>query len=89
MRWARCVNQSNDLIAYEDLRIKNTVKKYSLAGSTSRSCLSTAGHVGTWLSDELNGSGDMVSFSVGSGLLGKATSLKEESPSFNHGECQR
>ena len=33
IKLARCVVQSNDLIAYEDLRIKNMVKNYCLAKS--------------------------------------------------------
>ena len=33
MKLARCVVQSNDLIAYEDLRIKNLVKNHCLAKS--------------------------------------------------------
>jgi len=33
LRVARCVVQSNDLIAYEDLRIKNLVKNHCLAKS--------------------------------------------------------
>lgn len=33
MKLARCVVQSNDLIAYEDLRIKNMVKNHCLAKS--------------------------------------------------------
>ncbi|NEQ07174.1 MAG: transposase [Moorea sp. SIO4E2] len=32
-RLARCVVQSNDLVAYEDLRVKNLVKNHSLAKS--------------------------------------------------------
>ncbi len=32
-RLARCVIQSNDLVAYEDLRIKNLVKNHCLAKS--------------------------------------------------------
>jgi len=70
MRLIWCVIQSNDLIACENLRIKNLVKKRCLAEST----LSTAGQAGTWLSNELNASGDMASLSVGSGLLGKVAS---------------
>ncbi len=33
MKLARCVVQSNDLIAYEDLRVKNLVKNHCLAKS--------------------------------------------------------
>ena len=33
MKLARCVIQSNDLIAYEDLRIKNMVKNHCLSKS--------------------------------------------------------
>ena len=33
MKLARCVVQSNDLVAYEDLRIKNLVKNHGLAKS--------------------------------------------------------
>lgn len=35
VKLARCVVQSNDLIAYEDLRIKNMVKNHCLAKSTN------------------------------------------------------
>jgi len=70
MRLVWRVTQSNDLSACENLRIKNLVKKRCLAEST----LSTARQTGTWLSNELNASGDMTSLSAGSGLLGKVVS---------------
>jgi len=35
MRLARCVAQSNDLIAYEDLQVRNLVKNHNLAKSIS------------------------------------------------------
>lgn len=35
MKLARCVVESNDFIAYEDLRIRNMVKNHNLAKSMS------------------------------------------------------
>jgi len=138
VKLARCVVQSHDLIAYEDLRIKNMVKNHCLAKSindaswyqfrawleyfgkvfhkitiavpphrTSQECsscgavvqkslstrthvcqcgcelgrddnaarnilsrgLSTAGHVGTWLLDSQNASGESTSTLAGAILL--------------------
>jgi len=147
-RVARCVIQSNDLVAYEDLRIKNLVKNHCLAKSindagwyqfrkwleyfgvkfskitiavnpayTSQQCshcgttvkkalstrthvcrcgcildrdwnaainilklaLSTAGHVGTWISDP-NALGDLASTLIGEILSKQAESTNKESP---------
>jgi len=147
-RVARCVIQSNDLVAYEDLRIKNLVKNHCLAKSindagwyqfrkwleyfgvkfgkitiavnpayTSQQCsscgttvkkslstrthvcrcgcvldrdwnaainilklaLSTAGHVGTWISDP-NALGDPTSTLIGEILSKQVESMNKESP---------
>ena len=147
-RVARCVIQSNDLVAYEDLRIKNLSKNHCLAKSindagwyqfrkwlehfgikfgkitvavnpalTSQECsscgtivkkslsvrthvckcgfvldrdwnaainilklaLSTTGHVGTWVKDDPNASGDSTSTLVGAILSEQVGSMNEES----------
>ena len=147
-RLARCVIQSNDLVAYEDLRVKNLVKNHCLAKSindagwyqfrkwleyfgtkfgrvtvavnpayTSQNCstcgatvkkslstrthvcqcgceldrdhnaainilnaaLSTTGHVGTWVLDDPNASGDLAPTVLGANLSQQAESVNEES----------
>ncbi len=148
-RVARCVIRSNDLVAYEDLKVRNLVKNHCLAKSindagwyqfrqwverfgqkmgkvtiavpphyTSQECsncgiivkkslstrthkcacgceldrdfnaainilkrgLSTVGHTGTWVKDDLNAWGEGTATQVGAILSGQVRSRNPESP---------
>ncbi len=154
---ARCVIQSNDLVAYEDLKVRNLVLNHCLAKSindagwyqfrqwverfgqkmgkatvavsphyTSQECsnckaivkkslstrthkcacgceldrefnaainilkrgLSTVGHTGTWVNDDLNAWGEGTNTCVEATQYGQVRSRNQESPSMTSGECQ-
>ncbi len=89
VKLARCVITSNDVVVYEDLRIKNLVKNHCLAKSINdaginilNSGLGTVGHTGTLALDASNALGDSPSTLVGENLPGQGKSLIKESPSL-------